>query len=62
MNLENSKAKRWVELCVRSCSCSFVNPRIIYTQHSLSQENFTYFIPQHRNCTLIKVTALFRGR
>jgi hypothetical protein len=45
MNLENAKAKRMVELCVQSCRCSFVNPRIIYMQLSLGQENFTYLYP-----------------
>ena len=47
MKLENAKAKLRVELCVQSCRCSFVNPRIIYVQLSLGQENFPYFIPNN---------------
>ena len=44
------------------CRCSFVNPKSIYMQLSYRPGEFHLLYTQQHKCTLIKVTALFRGR
>ena len=44
------------------CRCSFVNPKSIYMQLSYRPGESHLLYTQQHKCTLIKVTALFRGR